>query len=69
MPCGALQTRSLRTVEEAATLAMRECGKLRERGRCIALISLNLTPNACEIYCAIGASLQRFIPSISISKS
>uniref|UniRef100_A0A8R1INZ9 Uncharacterized protein n=1 Tax=Caenorhabditis japonica TaxID=281687 RepID=A0A8R1INZ9_CAEJA len=33
------------------------------------LISLNLTPNACEILCSIGASLQRFIPSISLNQT
>uniref|UniRef100_A0A8R1HYM8 SID1 transmembrane family member 1 n=1 Tax=Caenorhabditis japonica TaxID=281687 RepID=A0A8R1HYM8_CAEJA len=60
---GALQTRSIRIVEDSATLATRECRKLRKRGRCFALISLNLTPNACEIHCSSGASLQRFIPS------
>uniref|UniRef100_A0A8R1J0D8 Uncharacterized protein n=1 Tax=Caenorhabditis japonica TaxID=281687 RepID=A0A8R1J0D8_CAEJA len=34
-------------MDDAATLAT--------RGLCFALISLNLTPNACAILCAIGA--------------
>uniref|UniRef100_A0A8R1E978 G protein-coupled receptor n=1 Tax=Caenorhabditis japonica TaxID=281687 RepID=A0A8R1E978_CAEJA len=51
---GALQTRSLRTMEAAATLATRECMNLRERS---ALFSQNLTPNVC----AIGAHLQPFL--------
>uniref|UniRef100_A0A8R1IKT5 Uncharacterized protein n=1 Tax=Caenorhabditis japonica TaxID=281687 RepID=A0A8R1IKT5_CAEJA len=43
-------------MEDAATLATRECRKLRERDGCFALSSLNLTPNACEIHFSIGAT-------------
>uniref|UniRef100_A0A8R1IVT6 Uncharacterized protein n=1 Tax=Caenorhabditis japonica TaxID=281687 RepID=A0A8R1IVT6_CAEJA len=46
-------------MDDAATLAT--------RGLCFALISLNLTPNACAILCAIGASLQSFMPTIQYS--
>uniref|UniRef100_A0A8R1I584 Uncharacterized protein n=1 Tax=Caenorhabditis japonica TaxID=281687 RepID=A0A8R1I584_CAEJA len=58
----------LRKMDDAATLATKEYKKLRERGLCFALISRNLTPNACAIHCSIGANLQRFIPNINTLK-
>uniref|UniRef100_A0A8R1HNK0 Uncharacterized protein n=1 Tax=Caenorhabditis japonica TaxID=281687 RepID=A0A8R1HNK0_CAEJA len=46
----ALQTRSLGTMEDAVTLAARDWRKLRDHGRCFALTSLNLAPNASDYY-------------------
>uniref|UniRef100_A0A8R1HVP4 Uncharacterized protein n=2 Tax=Caenorhabditis japonica TaxID=281687 RepID=A0A8R1HVP4_CAEJA len=53
---GTLQIRTLRTVEDAARPRWR-----RESGQRFALFPPNLTPNAYEINCAIGANLQRNI--------